>query len=154
MLQPRTYRALRVLALLGFAAPTVGCFDYVAVSAAKAPAGRTVRAQLSERGFTRLSEAVGGSVPHLTRTIEGELVEANEQEIFVAVRSGPTGSMALGELHQRIAIPVADVLQLEVKQLNRGKTVAIAAGAVALVIGLVEAQIHTQTAPFPGPATP
>jgi hypothetical protein len=116
----------------------------VSVPLQQAQAGQQVRVHLTEPGFTRLSNQAEGALPHVSRTIEGDLVEATDQQLLLAVRIGWDPSVPGDRLRQRVAIPVADIWQLEHRQLNKTKTALIVVGAGVAVGSIIVSSIHGQ----------
>jgi hypothetical protein len=149
-------RPLREIALLWAVVSTSGCYQYRNVPLTEPPpVGREVRIHLSESGFTRLSATAGEQVPRLSRTIEGDLVQANEGSFLVALRVWSAGAPARDELVQRVSIPARDVSQLELKQLDKRKVGLIAAGAGAVlgvfIVRYVSGVFGGTTGPLPEP---
>mgnify|MGYP001557065886 CR=1 FL=1 len=127
-------RGALVLALL---AAGGGCFEYSYLPLAQARVGSDVRIQLSEDGLVHLVTATSGIVPHLSRTLEGTLVEADSRQLIVAVRVWSGGAGAENQIEQRVAIPAADVVAIERRQLDKKKTGGIAAavgGAIVVIV--------------------
>jgi hypothetical protein len=139
----RTRSWLR-LAPLSLLVVTAACFEYTTVRPELAQVGRPVRVHLTEPGFSRLSAEAAGALPHLGRVIEGDLVEATGQQMLVAVRVGWDPSVEGDRLQQRLAIPIADIWQVEVRQLNKTKTALIVAGATVAVGSIIVSTIHGQ----------
>lgn len=129
--------------------PAMGCYEHVAASTAIGPAGTEVRVLLSDSGYARIAREVLHDVPTLKRSVTGELVQANEREVLLAVRVWTNERDPGNALSQRIGIPRADILQLEVKQVDRRKTavlaVAITLGVTAFVVSLLSGQFGGST---------
>ncbi|MGQ0649229.1 MAG: hypothetical protein ACT4P7_16885 [Gemmatimonadaceae bacterium] len=142
--------------LLCLALASAGCFKYTYVSVAEAPVGREVRVHLSPEGLARLTTAVGDQLPDLRRTFDGSLVQVNAQQLLVSVRLTTDARIASAGLMQRVAVPVGDVQQLELKQLDRRKVTLISVGAGAVLAALIAHYVGgifggtTGTIPEPG----
>jgi hypothetical protein len=113
---------------------TSGCFQYLPVSPQSAPpVGEEVRARLSGAGLDKLAPEIRdqqrGSV------VEGEVVEADARALVLAVSVESAGAPArtARELRQRVVIPVADVVELELKQMDRKRTYLVVGGAAVLL---------------------
>jgi hypothetical protein len=144
-----------MLMLLGLPLQT-GCYQFTRVPLEGAPVGREVRVHLSEAGYLRLADEVGEFVPHLGHTVEGDLVQADEQQLLVAVPSRPDAATGGVGFHQRVAIPLSDVVGIELKEFNKGRvaliTVSAGAALVAFIVYYVSGEFGGTTAPFPEPA--
>jgi hypothetical protein len=134
---------------------TLGCFEYRPVPLTTPPVGKEVRVHLTDAGYNRLSETTADGVPRLRRTMDGSLISADGQRLLVAVASWQGRPGTRETLHQRIAVPVSDVISLERKLLDRRKTTLVAAGAgaalVAFIAYYVSGEFGGTTSPFPEP---
>jgi hypothetical protein len=137
---------------------TSGCFQYLPVSPGTAPpVGDEVRARLTEAGLGKLApeirEQQRGTV------VEGQVVEADARALVLAVAVESAGAPArtARELRQRVVIPVADVVELELRQMNRKRTYVVVGGAAALLGALAVTELlggfGGSTRP-PGPPDP
>jgi hypothetical protein len=127
-------RRLERTLVVGLVMVTSGCFRYLSVSPSSAPpVGEEVRARLSEGGLVRLApeirEQQRGSV------VEGEVVEADGSALVLAVSLGSEGAPQRSgrDLRQRVVIPVADVMELELRQLDKKRTAVVLGGAATLL---------------------
>src|SRR5688572_31081052 len=98
--------------------------------------GEGVRVYLSQSGMERFRELGGDALPGAgTRpVVSGTLVNRTPSEFSLAI---PVGTRAVGfhtaALDQRVTLPVADVVQVEMKKVSGVKTAALtAAGAGAI----------------------
>ena len=124
--------------LLAFVLPSAACFEYAAMPVTSPLAiGHHVRMELTPDGFARLIEALGNDVPHSGRGIDGDLVQANADQFLVAVRVFSAGAGEANQLEQRIAVPVRDVVSLQVKTLDRQRTAYVAVGVGVALVALV-----------------
>jgi hypothetical protein len=129
-------RARRLPALTIAAATMLsGCYDYLPAPSSAVPPGGEIRAVLTDAGSLQLAPIIGPRVASLDGTVE----RAGSDSLVLHVR-GLT--MMNGEENgwsgERLAIPAAIVSSVQVKQLNRTRTViasvvAIAAVAAALI---------------------
>jgi hypothetical protein len=125
----------RVLVALGAAgaALALGCYTYVPATIEAVPVGTEVRALLSTEAELALRDSLGVEL----RPLRGTLVDRQGGRLLLSVRTG-VGSRDLGSqaLYQRIGVTPQDVLRVDVRRLQRTKTVAFAfavAGVAALV---------------------
>ena len=125
----------RLRAALGAtsAALTLGCYAYVPATLDVVPVGAEVRALLSTDAELALRDSLGVEL----RPLHGTLVDRQNDRLLLSVRAG-VGSRALGSqpLYQRIGVTPRDVVRVDIRRLQRSKTVAVAlaiAGAVAFL---------------------
>ncbi len=137
---PRTRLTFVVLAagLLG------GCYSYRVVPVEQAPVGRTVRARVSAVEAERLREVIGRD----DRVVEGQLLASPDSAVLVAVRTSLVDAAV--QTHQRIAVPRAGLLELEVRRLDRWKTAGVAAVFVAAATAAAVSQFNSDK-PSEGP---
>jgi hypothetical protein len=128
---------LRPRAVLGAAgaALTLGCYAYVPATMDVVPVGAEVRAQLSTEAELALQDSLRVGL----RPLHGTLVDRQDDRVLLSVRAG-VGSREFGSqpLYQRISVTPRDVLRVDIRRLQRSKTVAaalaIAGGAAFLLI--------------------
>ena len=107
-----------------------GCYSYRVVPVEQAPVGETVRARVSATEAERLRDVLGRD----DRVVEGQLLAQPDSTILVAVRTSLADASV--QTHQRVAVPRHGLLELEVRHLDRWKTLGVAgvvAGAAAAV---------------------
>ncbi|HEV8305970.1 MAG TPA: hypothetical protein VGQ25_13465 [Gemmatimonadales bacterium] len=112
---------------------SLGCYTYAPVTLDAVPVGAQVRALLSTEAELALRDSLGVEL----RPLHGTLVDREEGRVLLSVRAG-VGSRELGSqlLYQRVGVAPQDVLRVDVRRLQRGKTVAFAlaiAGAATIV---------------------
>jgi hypothetical protein len=119
------------------AALSLGCYSYAPASLELVPAGTPVRALLSTEAQVALRDSLGLE----QQRVRGTLVERDGDRVLLAVRFNQ-GDWRVGSsaLYQRIAVAPRDVLQLEVRRLNPGRTAGLFATlAAAATILAIEA---------------
>lgn len=125
----RGLQAAGLAAVLLFA----GCYRLVPVSPESATPPMRVRAYLTPEATARMAPVLGEARAEL----DGRLVERTPQGIFLEVRAGEIQQgMASEVLTQRLLLAPADVVGLQRRELDRGRT-ALVAGAGAAVLGAV-----------------
>lgn len=159
MMWPRHHRGLsRAVAAWCLAAVSAGCFKYTFVPIAEAPVGKEVRVHLSAEGHARLATAVADQLPNIGRTFDGSLVDVNNERLLVSVRIADDPRAMSSGLRQRLAVPVGDVQELELKHLDRKKVTLIGIGAgtvlAAIIAHYVGGVFGGTTKPFPEPGQP
>jgi hypothetical protein len=124
---------LRAAVLAVTSASLFGCYSYTPVRVQSVSPGETVRARLTPEAREKLPAQVRGD----DGTLEGELLEQDGGGLVLFV---PTVVRQEGfyaeDLHQRVVLSAADVVEVERRQLNRPRTY-LAGGVVgAAVAGL------------------
>ncbi|MGQ0643571.1 MAG: hypothetical protein ACT4P6_22720 [Gemmatimonadaceae bacterium] len=115
---------------------SVGCYNYVPISAAAPPLGSEFRAQLTEEGSARLTPLLGAQVA----LVEGRVSGTNDSAYVVSISA--TTNRAQQQTFwtgESITLPRSTVQAIEARKLDRRKTWLIAAAGV--IGGLVTAQI-------------
>lgn len=107
----------------------LGCYRYVPARMDEIALGAEVRARVSAEAAIRLSEVLDSE----DRLLEGKLLERDDSTTLllvpVATRQNPA---RIETLHQRLSIPRGEIVDLELKRLDRTRTSAlIVLGAVA-----------------------
>jgi hypothetical protein len=119
--------------LLACASPLcAGCYSYTVAQPGAIEQGATVRARITPAAGATIAPLLG-STP---RTLTGKVISNLRDTVIVevpAVTQAEIGS-AVQTLHQRVSLAKGDVLEWEVRRLDRGRTYALV-GGVALVIG-------------------
>lgn len=113
-----------------------GCYTYAPIQPSSIPPGASVRARVSATAAERIAPLIGvGDARLLTGRFAGPDATGYLVEVPTTTQVGPAGS--LQSLAQRISIPRGDLLEIETRTLNRGRTAAVV-GAAA-VIGVATA---------------
>lgn len=108
---------------------STGCYHYIPAESADVPAGATVRVRVTDTQTRRFENIV----PVDRRTIQGKLVEQNTDQLLleVPILSDLRGNR-VETVAQRIDVPRTDVVDLEIRKLDRGMTaLVVGAGGVA-----------------------
>lgn len=117
--------ALAVLALSG-------CFSYIPIEPGDVEPGLSVRARVSPAASSRIAPLLGASD---ARQLNGTFINHASDTLIVEVPTVLTDAREFGRTpNQRVSIPRGDLLELEVRKLDRFRTYGLAAGA-AIVIG-------------------
>ncbi len=127
-LPPRV--ALLVCALIGLP----GCYRYVPVQLDAVPTGAEVRGRLAPEASTSLEGVVASN----GRVVEGRLLERDAQQVLLFIPAARTQTgYQVETLRQAVAIPRNQLLEVELKQLDRTRTYGIAALTGAVVAAVV-----------------
>jgi hypothetical protein len=113
-----------------------GCYTYVPAAFPTIPTGERVRVYLSQAGAARLREIGGDAIPGLGErpVVAGRLVRRDATEFSLQI---PIGARQTGflqeELDQQVTLPVAELVQVERRQVSGVRSaLAVVAGTAAL----------------------
>lgn len=123
-----------LIALVASLPCLAGCYKYTRVQAGEVPAGVSVRARVSAAAGERVAPLLG-STP---RVLTGRLISEARDTVVLevpAVTQAEIGS-SIQTLHQRVSIPKGEIIEWEIRTLNRPRTFALVGGA-ALLVGAV-----------------
>ena len=127
---------LRVLATLCVLA-TSACYTFRSVGIDELVPGLTVRARVTGA----FSDSLSPILLRDARDFEGVVVENAGSSVFMDIAvDQPFTGMRREELNQRVEIPAAAFVDLEVKEFNRGRTIGVVALGVAALAAFVVAQ--------------
>ncbi len=123
----RLSRALVLLAVLpAVVLPASGCFSYQTVPMDELTPDLDVRVRITQAQVPRVAEVLG----YETRDVEGKVATVQPDVLLLTVpaRTAPEGG-TVRRFYQRLDLPMADVVEVEHRSLNRGKTIAVVGGA-------------------------
>lgn len=126
-------RIFRLL-LLGFLPALQGCYSHSVIPVENAPVGADVRARISAAEAERLQEVLGREY----RVLRGEVVGEEPGGLLLQVPA--TVGASSRRLNQRVVIPEPEILELEVRALDRWRTAGLVAALAAVGGYLVAAQ--------------
>jgi len=112
-----------------------GCYSYASVDPGAARPGTGVRARVTAPAAERLAPLLSTSD---ARVLIGTLIENEPSGMIIevpTVAQTEIGS-SVQTLHQRVSVARGDLVELETRQLDRGRT-ALVVGASALIAGSV-----------------
>jgi hypothetical protein len=120
-------RSLFLLPLLG------GCFSYMPIDPATVPTGTEVRARITGAASDRVAPLLG---TFDTRVITGNVVENNSGAMVLDVSMGamPNVSASVVPLRTRVPIGASDLVSLEQRRMDVGRT-ALLGGVIAAGVG-------------------
>lgn len=125
---------------LGFFLTLQGCYSHSVIPVEGAPMGADVRARISATEADRLQEVLGREY----RVLRGEVVAEEPGSLLLEV---PAVVGASGQrLNQRVTIPKPEILELEVRELDRWRTAGLVAALAAVGGYLVAAQFGDEDA--------
>lgn len=142
-------RVSPVVAMLAALSGTA-CYTFQPMSGTP-PIGTDVRAAVTDEQALRLSEQTG----QLSRTVDGRLVGASEDSVFVSVVTLrlPTEISGTRQLRQSVGIPregLAELATRELSMLRSGVLGALAGAGIYLVVRQVRAGGNIDETPDDG----
>lgn len=131
------------------------CYNYAPVTAASAPAGLEVRARITGAAMDRVAPLLG---TFDVRELTGTIIENNGGNMVLDVPTGavPNTGSSIVQLRQRVPIGPSDLVSLETRRLDVGRTVLLTGGLAAGVGAAVAVALHATsqaTDPSPDPST-
>lgn len=109
-----------------------GCFSYIPVEPAEVEPGLSVRARVNPAAGARLAPLLGATD---ARLLDGTVITNASDTLIVEVPTVLTDTREFGRTpNQRLSIARSDLLELEVRRLDRTRT-SLVAGAAAIVVG-------------------
>jgi hypothetical protein len=120
-----------VVVLVCAAGTLAGCYAYRPATWQALPPGTEIRGLLSTEARVGLEERLHRRFDQ----IDGRLVERNGDSVLVDVRWLSTTDGR--PLYQRVVLSEQDVLRVDVKRLDKLRTVALVAGLVTIAIASV-----------------
>ena len=148
----RADRLSRALSAAVLCALLAGCYKYAPLDTADAKPGSSVRARLSVPAATRIAPSiVGGNA----RVLTGVVVDAGPSAFTLEVPSVPAGTPTAQQgLFQRVNIGRGDLVELERRTLDKQRTGAVIAAAIAGAGIIAAAIIHGQSTGSNAPVEP
>ncbi|MEW5915551.1 MAG: hypothetical protein AB1762_04065 [Gemmatimonadota bacterium] len=125
----------RLAAIAVLLTATTGCYSYTRVQASEVGPGSNVRARVTGAAGDRVAPLLGTA----PRVLTGKLISDARDTVIVEVphvTQAEIGS-TVQTLHQRVALARTDVIEWEIRTLNRPRTYALVGGAVAAAVALL-----------------
>jgi hypothetical protein len=139
------FRTFAVASLVGL----VGCYSYQPIEAKVAPVGMEVRARITGAASDRVAPLLGSFD---TRILVGSVVENTSGAMLLEVPNGAMPNVTDGVVQLRTRVPImpSDLVSLERRRLDVGRTVVFGGGIVAAVGLGVALALHSGSDPQPG----
>ena len=122
--------------LLAALAASFGCYRYAPTELPGVEPNAEIRVTLNNEGYQRVlpqAPSVG------TQTIEGRFMELTDDSLVMSVWIGEAyRGTPFETTYQRVSLPLADVVAVEDRQLSKPRTALLAAGAIALIVTLID----------------
>lgn len=138
-------RSLFVVPLLA------GCYNYTPIAPTTVQPGVEVRATINGAASDRVAPITG---TFDNRLLTGNVIENNGGTLVVEIPTGavPNTGASVVQMHQRVNLAPADMVRLETRKLDVGRTSllasAIVAGAAAAAIAVVHASTSHSSDPI------
>ena len=129
---------VRPAILVAAAALSTGCFTYVPARPGDVEPGVDVRARVSPDASARIAPLLGATD---ARRLDGRLITSGSDTIVVEVPTVMVDNREFGRTpNQRVSIARSDLVELEIRKLDRGRTMGVVGGgAIVLGVTLVNA---------------
>lgn len=110
-----------------------GCFTYIPIEPGNVEPGVDVRARVSPTASARIAPLLGSTD---ARRLDGKLITRGADTLVVEVPTVMLHNREFGRTpNQRVSITRGDLVELEVRKLDRWRTMGIVGGA-AVVLGV------------------
>jgi hypothetical protein len=128
----------RAIATLTASVLLSGCFSYIPAEPGELEPGLSVRARVSPTASARIAPLLGATD---ARRLDGTLITRSTDTLVVEVPTVIVDTREFGRTpNQRISIARSDLVELEIRKLDRWRTVGVVGGAAVVVgLGLVKA---------------
>ena len=138
-------RTFALASLIGL----VGCYSYQPIEANVAPVGMEVRAKITGEASDRVAPLLGSFD---TRLLVGSVVENSSGTMLLEVPNGAMPNITDGVVPLRTRVPIrpSDLVSLERRRLDVGRTAVLGGGIAAGVALGVAWALHNGSDPQPG----
>jgi hypothetical protein len=127
-------RALRASAAIVAATFLSGCYSWIPVELEAAPAATELRVFMSRRALVDVPEGI----PVFGTYVTGRLARQTADSILIQVPVSRTvDAPGALDLRQNVFLPKSEIVDLQYRRLNRGKTVAALVGGGALATAIL-----------------
>ena len=124
---------IRTTILVAASSLLTGCFSYMPARPGDLEPGLDVRARVSQTAGARIAPLLGATD---ARRLDGKLIANGVDTLIVEVPTVMLDNREFGRTpNQRVSIPKGDLVELEVRKLDRWRTMAVAGGA-AVILGI------------------
>ncbi|MGH7459531.1 MAG: hypothetical protein ACREMA_00705 [Longimicrobiales bacterium] len=142
---PRAARWRALGALLLATTIGSGCYHYVPIEAQSAQADEEVRVRVTDSAAVRLVKEFGG----YTGLLEGQLADGPSDSLALSIMIGRAyRGVSLDQMRQTLYLGRTEVVQVQRRQLSRGRTALTTAG-VLVVFGVFVKSVVLQGDPNP-----
>ena len=122
-----------------------GCFTYIPIEPGQVEPGVNVRARVSLSASARIAPLLGASD---ARRLDGQMISQSADTLIVEVPTVFVDTREFGRTpNQRVSIPRTDLVELEVRKLDRVRTAGMVAGASSHPRHLIDQGAQGRTRP-------
>jgi len=108
-----------------------GCFTYIPIEPGEVEPGVTVRARVSPAAGARIAPLLGAAD---ARKLDGTMIAHSSDTLIVEVPTVVVDTREFGKTpNQRVSIARGDLVELEVRKLDRVRTAGVVGGAAIVV---------------------
>jgi len=107
------------------------CFTYIPIEPGQVEPGVSVRARVSPSAGARIAPLLGATD---ARRLDGRVISQSSDTLIVEIPTVIVDTREFGRTpNQRVSIPRTDLLELEVRKLDRFRTASVVAGAATIL---------------------
>jgi hypothetical protein len=122
---------MRAVSVIAPSLLLAGCFSYIPIEPGEVEPGVSVRARVSPAASARIAPLLGASD---ARRLDGMMVSQSPDTLIVEVPTVIVDTREFGRTpNQRVSIPRTDLLELEVRRLDKMRTAGVVAGAATIL---------------------
>jgi hypothetical protein len=121
----------RLIPILAASLAVTGCFTYIPIEPGEVEPGVTVRARVSPSAGARIAPLLGATD---ARKLDGTMIAHSSDTLIVEVPTVVVDTREFGKTpNQRVSIARGDLVELEVRKLDRVRTAGVVGGAAIVV---------------------
>ena len=121
----------RLIPILAASLAAAGCFSYIPIEPGEVEPGVTVRARVSPSAGARIAPLLGATD---ARKLDGTMIAHSSDTLIVEVPTVVVDTREFGKTpNQRVSIARGDLVELEVRKLDRVRTAGVVGGAAIVV---------------------
>jgi len=127
-----------------------GCFSYIPIEPGEVEPGVSVRARVSPAASARIAPLLGATD---ARKLDGTVITRSADTMIVEVPTVVTDNREFGRTpNQRVTIAPSDLVALEIRKLDRVRTMGLIGGAAFIVGGAIIRTLNGEPGkePLPG----
>ena len=137
-----------ILALVVATSSLSACYKYTRVQANEVSQGVSVRARVNAAAGARIAPLLGTAPRQLTGTLISDQRDTVVMQVPSVVQT--EAGRIVQTLHQRVSLPNADVIEWEIRTLDRPRTYALIGGAAVIAVSALYGALKGE----PGSETP
>jgi len=124
-----------IASLLCVVLSATACYSYTPIQPGAVQPGLSVRARVSAAAGERIAPLLGTT----PRVLTGKLISDVRDTVIMEVPSVTQAAIGstVQTLHQRVSLPKSDVIEWEIRTLDRRRTYALVVGAAAVAVSVL-----------------